>query len=286
MSGIGFLPVPRPSRSRSAHDGRSEWWRLVARARRDVLHRVHHHRDELRLPRLRLQLEAGKHRAARRLAGDVAGSNMVEGERDRVIAALRAAAEVRHLRAHLLVDLGDRVLEEILHPAMGSGSRSRTTAPVKVEPVVPVSSTVRYWPTRASSPGRSTVLKSRVRACTSSAPRRAVFSTSTSWRDPSSVMFRAREAERTVSMSRASRSDATSSGTVSLSGIRVAGVPSRGENLKVKASSKASSRTALSVSSKSASLSPGNPTMTSVVNASPGIAARSRATQSKYPSRV
>ena len=68
--------------------------------------------------------------------------------------------------------------------------------------------------------------------------------------------------------------------------MRVAGVPSRGENLNVNASSNPTSRTALSVSSKSSSVSPGNPTMTSVVSPSPGIAARSRATQSKYSSRV
>lgn len=50
------------------------------------------------------------------------------------------------------------------YTATGRGARSRTIAPVKVEPVVPVSSTVAYVPIIAGSPGMMTVLKSRVRA--------------------------------------------------------------------------------------------------------------------------
>jgi hypothetical protein len=71
-----------------------------------------------------------------------------------------------------------------------------------------------------------------------------------------------------------------------VSGKRVAGVPSRGENLNVNASSNPTWRTALNVCSKSSSVSPENPTMTSVVRARPGIAFRSRSTQAKYSSRV
>ena len=48
--------------------------------------------------------------------------------------------------------------------ATGNGRRSRTGDPVKVDPVVPVSSTVKYRPIIDSSPGMRTVLKSRVRA--------------------------------------------------------------------------------------------------------------------------
>lgn len=43
-------------------------------------------------------------------------------------------------------------------PAMGRAARSRITVPVKVEPVVPVSSTVTYRPMSDSSPWISTVL--------------------------------------------------------------------------------------------------------------------------------
>ena len=52
--------------------------------------------------------------------------------------------------------------------------------------------------------------------------------------------------------------------------MRVAGVPSRGENLNVKPSAKPTSRTTSSVSSKSSSVSPGNPTITSVVTRQAG----------------
>ena len=58
-------------------------------------------------------------------------------------------------------------------------------------------------------------------------------------------MFVARAMPRIVSTSRASRSLATSSGTVSSGGMRVAGVPSRGENLNVNPSANPTSRTTL-----------------------------------------
>ncbi len=99
-------------------------------------------------------------------------------------------------------------------------------------------------------------------------------------------MFRSREIPRSVAKSASYRASTTSGGTVHSAGIRVAGVPSRAENLKVKASSKRTSRQSESVSSNSSSVSPGNPTMMSVVSPSPGIAARRRETQSRYSSRV
>ena len=54
-----------------------------------------------------------------------------------------------------------------------------------------------------------------------------------------------------------------------------------GENLNVKALANRAARTTPSVSSKSASVSPGNPTMMSVVIAAAGIAARTRAMMSR-----
>src|SRR5678816_3221145 len=56
--------------------------------------------------------------------------------------------------------------------ATGSGGRSVTGVPVNVDPVVPVSSTLRYSPIIDSGPGTSTVLKSRVRDWRSSPRRR------------------------------------------------------------------------------------------------------------------
>ena len=48
--------------------------------------------------------------------------------------------------------------------ATGSAVRTSTRVPVKVEPVVPVSSTVRYDPIIGGEPATMTVLKSRDRA--------------------------------------------------------------------------------------------------------------------------
>ncbi len=63
--------------------------------------------------------------------------------------------------------------------------------------------------------------------------------------------------------------------------ILTAGVPALSEYLKVKASSKRTSRTRRSVSRKSSSVSPGNPTMISVVMANSGMAWRRRSTQAR-----
>jgi hypothetical protein len=40
------------------------------------------------------------------------------------------------------MNLANHALQRTLHPAIGSGCRSRTIVPVKVDPVVPVSSTL------------------------------------------------------------------------------------------------------------------------------------------------
>jgi hypothetical protein len=60
-----------------------------------------------------------------------------------------------------------------------------------------------------------------------------------------------------------------------------ASVPRRGEKTKVKAPSYPTCSTTSRVSAKSASVSPGKPTMMSVVNVTPGIAARSPARMSR-----
>ena len=61
-----------------------------------------------------------------------------------------------------------------------------------------------------------------------------------------------------------------------------AGVPGRLEYWKVKAPAKRASRTTSRVSSKSSSVSPGKPTMMSVVIAASGIAARTRSMMPRY----
>ena len=57
-----------------------------------------------------------------------------------------------------------RLVAELAYTARGSAVRRPTACPMKVEPVVPVSSTVKYIPICDASPGIITVLKSRVRA--------------------------------------------------------------------------------------------------------------------------
>ena len=80
----------------------------------------------------------------------------------------------------------------------------------------------------------------------------------------------------------ASRSDLTSSAT--WSAAAAAGVPGRGEYLNENAWAKPISPTRSSVAWKSASLSPGKPTMRSVESARSGRAARSRSTACRYSS--
>ena len=63
-----------------------------------------------------------------------------------------------------------------------------------------------------------------------------------------------------------------------------AGVPGRGEYWKVNADANRDARTTSSVAWKSCSVSPGKPTMMSVVMAASGIAARTRSMIPRYRS--
>ena len=64
-----------------------------------------------------------------------------------------------------------------------------------------------------------------------------------------------------------------------------AGVPGRGEYWNVNAPANRACRTTSRVSSKSRSVSPGKPTMMSVVIAASGMAARTRSRMARYFSR-
>ena len=71
--------------------------------------------------------------------GDVARRHPVEREHQRVVPADLAAAEIGEVRPHRLVGLRDVVFQTISdHRTARAGV---TTAPVNVEPVVPVSRT-------------------------------------------------------------------------------------------------------------------------------------------------
>lgn len=91
---------------------------------------------------------------------------------------------------------------------------------------------------------------------------------------PSWARFSAQEISSWRAMSRSNRSCTTALGICS--SIVAAGVPGRIEYWKEKAEENRDSRTTRNVSSKSASVSPGKPTMMSVVIAASGIAARTR----------
>ena len=83
---------------------------------------------------------------------------------------------------------------------------------------------------------------------------------------------------------RSKRSFLTCSGTwLSISAARV---PRRGEYMKVYAAEKPTCRTSARVSSKSSSVSPGKPTIMSVVSSTPSTAARISSTRPRYFSRV
>ena len=69
---------------------------------------------------------------------------MIHRVPNHIIFALRTGTKSRFCLAisYLVIDLADDFLDRVDHPAMGNGIRSVTGAPVKVDPVVPVSSTV------------------------------------------------------------------------------------------------------------------------------------------------
>jgi hypothetical protein len=72
----------------------------------------------------------------------ISGPSLIHHERDNVIGALLTGAKLRVALGELHVNLANHALQRTLHPAMGSGCRSRTMVPVNVDPVVPVSSTL------------------------------------------------------------------------------------------------------------------------------------------------
>src|SRR6266699_2400374 len=216
--------------------------------------------------------------------GHVVRREAIEREHEDISAARLAAAEPGQLGTQLRIFPLHDLERHVRHPTTASSSplplpctRPSGTA-VKVEPVVPVKRTSWYPPIQVSGPGMSATLLVRVRPCSRS-PRLAHPSTSTSCVLPTRATFLRRAMPRTAATRRSRRSPATASGTGSLS--RVAGVASRGEYLKVYASSNPTSATRDSVSWKSASVSPGNPTMMSLVRAMPGTAPRSAAPTSR-----
>src|SRR6266566_2936052 len=263
----GFIPPPI---------GLHELHRLrpAARRQRHPPEPLEQHHVELGLLLIAAERDLGEHFAL--VGGDVVRREPVQGVHHHVPVARLAATEPGQLGAQPLVFPLHHLERHVRHPT--TVSSRRCVCAVKVEPVVPVSRTVRYVPIHSAGPASSATLLVRVRVWSSS-PRLACPSTSTSCVVPTRPAFLRAACPRTTAMSRPSRSLATSSGTASLS--RSAGVPSRGENLKVKASSKPAAGTRDIVCWKSSSVSPGNPTMRSVESAIPETACRSAATTAR-----
>src|SRR5687768_7456851 len=106
----------------------------------DAAHRVEHGHHELRAGLVTLEIHrCHRHTLAR--ATSVSRPKMVERERQDIVFAMPATTKRRITRAELVEDVLDSPFQKILHTASGNGARSRTTVPVNVDPVVPVSST-------------------------------------------------------------------------------------------------------------------------------------------------
>ena len=170
-----------------------------------------------------------------------------------------------------------------VRPAIGSGWRSRTTWPVNVEPVVPVSSTLRYLPIIVASPGNEhglEVARARLQQI-AAAPRLLLDEHFVAAGRAAACSSRAR-CRASSSTSAASRSLATSSGTVSSArharGRRALARREleRERHRRIRPRARRSS-----VSSKSSSVSPGNPTMMSVVTRQPGNRRAQRARRTR-----
>src|SRR6266511_2113513 len=113
------------------------------RRQRDLAEPLHHRDLDGGTALLLLQIHLRDHRP--RQIGDVSGRNPIQGEYQGVGPAGVATAEVGEMRTHGLVGRGDVLFDQVVdHRTASAGV---TTAPVNVEPVVPVRRTVWYSPT-------------------------------------------------------------------------------------------------------------------------------------------
>jgi hypothetical protein len=133
---------------------------------------------------------------------------------------------------------------------------------------------------KASGPSRTTVVLRRLFPV--SWPRRFRSSTSTSTSRPTDASSVCREMRAWSSSKTWFRRSLTGWGTSS--GQPAASVPGRGEYLKMNALSYRTRSISAHVASKSASVSPGKPTMMSVERATSGTSSRRRAMFARYVS--
>src|SRR6266566_4600330 len=232
----------------------------------------------------------------------------VEGH-DRVFeGAVRLAHELVHLRVRGEMD--DEIDVRVLHSADASWEGRVVTGeilqeitevvcpgvqplvdpedlvPLPLQALAEVASSIR---TSTRSPGTAapeklTVVLRRVRPRSRLGLVRLGLSTRTSSTRPTRPALREAATCWTTSISRSMRSCFTSSGICSV--IAAASVPARGEYTNVYALSKPTPSTAEIVSRRSSSVSPGKPTIRSVVSARSGIALRSSATSRRKRSRL
>src|SRR6266545_2983912 len=174
------------------------------------------------------------------------------------------------------------------HQRAAAGSRDE---PAAADPLAPTTSPARWcgWAAAirtsrnvpgAIVPGTWTTLLVRVRPWTP--PFRPIPSTRTSNVRPIVSRIRSSEIDSCTWTSRSNRSWTTSLGI--WFGIVAASVPGRGEYWNVYAWSNRAAPTTSSVPRKSSSVSPGKPTMMSVVTATPWMASRIRFSHERYRS--
>ena len=141
--------------------------------------------------------------------------------------------------------------------------------PMRIQLFASVISTSAYSPRGMPASGRRTTILSASRASIYPFSR---LSISARRLCPTIPASRSAASFSWVSVSSLNQADFSSAGMGS--GIRAAGVPFRGEKMKVKRETNFTCRTRDRVSSKSSRVSPGKPTMTSLVKAMSGTARR------------
>src|SRR5688500_6991566 len=116
---------------------------IVTWTARHPAHGVEDEHGELRAELIVRQVHASDDVAERGVLAHVAWLSLIQRQGEDIILASLAGVELGMPLHELPMDRLHRSFQRVLHPASGSGtrSRSRTTAPVKVKPVVPVIST-------------------------------------------------------------------------------------------------------------------------------------------------
>ena len=118
----------------------------------DAPQRIHHGDVDGSAVLFLLEIQLGDDRT--RQTGDVPRRDAVEGENEGVVATNLAAAECGKMRPQGVVRRNDVLLRDVSYH--NTANEGAATAPVKVEPVVPVRRTEWYSPTESAGSSRRT----------------------------------------------------------------------------------------------------------------------------------